>query len=195
LQIIVLEREWSPIKFFYGNTHEEWWSPKKMQQLVDNRAQHFMVYCFLSYYFFEFTDFFFRINITLGWRRNMRRILRIIQIEIRIYGWSQDHMVNLIKIMCHGLSNTMAEDLQTAHSVSTVGCLQSVSSTQTLEFEAILYQWVQARTTHFSSWDDQTSPIDNGDEIINGWYMCSFLLAPQFRWRPVSSSYSISILD
>jgi len=35
-----------------------------------------------------------------------------------------------------------------ACNVSTVGCLQSISSTQTLEFKAILDQRVQARTTH-----------------------------------------------
>jgi hypothetical protein len=48
----------------------------------------------------------------------------------------------------YNLSNTIAEDLQTTHSVSTVGCSQSVPSTQILEFEAILNQRVQAQMTH-----------------------------------------------
>jgi hypothetical protein len=38
-----------------------------------------------------------------------------------------------------------------ARSVSIVGCLQSVPSTQTLEFEAILDQRVKGRTSHLDA--------------------------------------------
>jgi len=40
----------------------------------------------------------------------------------------------------------MIENLWTTHNVSIIGCSQSVLSTQTLEFEAILDQQVQAQT-------------------------------------------------
>jgi hypothetical protein len=45
----------------------------------------------------------------------------------------------------------MTEDLQMAYSVSIVGCSQSVLSTQTLKFEAILDQWVQAQMVHLTA--------------------------------------------
>jgi hypothetical protein len=38
----------------------------------------------------------------------------------------------------YGLFNTTVQNLQTSRSISTVGCLQSVSSTQILEFTAML---------------------------------------------------------
>jgi len=45
----------------------------------------------------------------------------------------------------YDISNTMVEDLRTTQSVSIVGCSQSV---WTLEFESILNQRVESRTTH-----------------------------------------------
>jgi hypothetical protein len=46
----------------------------------------------------------------------------------------------------------MIEDLQTTCSNgSTIGCSQSIPSTQTPEFEAILDKQVQARTTHLAA--------------------------------------------
>ena len=42
----------------------------------------------------------------------------------------------------------MPKDLQTTQSVSNIRCSQSVSSTQTLEFQAIINQQVEAHTTH-----------------------------------------------
>jgi hypothetical protein len=45
----------------------------------------------------------------------------------------------------------MAKSLWMARSVSIVGCLQSVPSTQTLEFEAILDQRVKGRTSHLDT--------------------------------------------
>jgi hypothetical protein len=39
-----------------------------------------------------------------------------------------------------GLSKTMAKNLRTTYSVSTVGCSQSIPSTQTPEFEVMLDQ-------------------------------------------------------
>ena len=46
------------------------------------------------------------------------------------------------------LSNTKIENLQMTHSASTIGCLQSIPSTETPEFEAILDQRVKDRITH-----------------------------------------------
>jgi hypothetical protein len=51
----------------------------------------------------------------------------------------------------YNFSNTIAEDLQTTRGVSTIGFSQSISSTQTPEFEVILDQRVQARTTHLDA--------------------------------------------
>ena len=48
----------------------------------------------------------------------------------------------------NNLSNTMAENLSTTHSILTVRCSQSILSTQSLEFEVILDQRVQARMIH-----------------------------------------------
>jgi hypothetical protein len=46
----------------------------------------------------------------------------------------------------------MIEDLQTTCSNgSTIGCSQSIPSTQTPEFEVILDKQVQARTTHLAA--------------------------------------------
>jgi len=53
------------------------------------------------------------------------------------------------KMYC--LSNTTIEDFQIVCIVSIVGCLQSVSNTQTSEFEAILDQQVQAWMTHLAA--------------------------------------------
>jgi hypothetical protein len=50
----------------------------------------------------------------------------------------------------HRLSNTTTENLQTACSVSTIGCLQSILNTQSPEFTALLDQGVQERTTHLN---------------------------------------------
>jgi hypothetical protein len=79
---------------------------KGVQQLVDNRAQYFVV-CwfsiifFLSYYFLNLLIFFFfRIHITPGWRRDTRMIPLPIQIWIRICGWRQDRLVDPIEIGC-----------------------------------------------------------------------------------------------
>jgi hypothetical protein len=48
------------------------------------------------------------------------------------------------------LSNTTTENLQMTHSVSTIGCLQLVLSTQTLEFKVMLDQQVHDQTTHLN---------------------------------------------
>jgi len=48
----------------------------------------------------------------------------------------------------YGLSNTTIENLRTTHSVSTVGCSQSISSTQSLEFATLLDQGIQEHTSH-----------------------------------------------
>jgi hypothetical protein len=57
----------------------------------------------------------------------------------------------------YGISNITAENLQTTWSVLIVGCSQSVSSTQTLEFKEILNQRVKAWTTHLAIETQQLS--------------------------------------
>jgi len=48
----------------------------------------------------------------------------------------------------YGLSNTMAENLRSAHSVSTVGSSPSVSNTQSEEFIALKQQYQQLSTNY-----------------------------------------------
>jgi hypothetical protein len=48
----------------------------------------------------------------------------------------------------YGLSNTTAENLRSAHSVSTVGSSPSVSSTQSEEFIALKQQYQQLSTNY-----------------------------------------------
>ena len=48
------------------------------------------------------------------------------------------------------LSNITTENLRTARSASTIGCLQSILSTKTSEFTTMLDQRVQAQTTHLN---------------------------------------------
>jgi len=48
----------------------------------------------------------------------------------------------------YGLSNTTVENLQSAHSVSTVGSSPSVSSTQSEEFMALKQQYEQLSTNY-----------------------------------------------
>jgi hypothetical protein len=52
------------------------------------------------------------------------------------------------KNQVYGFSNTTTENLWITRSALNVGCSQLVSSTQTLEFVAMLNQRVQAWTTH-----------------------------------------------
>jgi len=56
----------------------------------------------LLFSWIEFDDFIFLFpgDITTAWGRDMGTILRPTQISIRIYGWSQDHLVDLIGIGC-----------------------------------------------------------------------------------------------
>jgi hypothetical protein len=54
------------------------------------------------------------------------------------------------KNQVYGFSNTTTKNLWTTRSALTVGCSQLVSSTQTLEFVAMLNQRVQARMTHLN---------------------------------------------
>jgi hypothetical protein len=61
-----------------------------------------------------------------------------------------DRSIGPNKNQVYELSNTTIKNLQTTHNAFTVGCLQSISSTETPEFEAILDQRVKDRTTHLA---------------------------------------------
>jgi hypothetical protein len=50
----------------------------------------------------------------------------------------------------YDISKTIVEDLQTTQSVSIVGYSQLIPSTQTLEFQAILNQQVEAQMTYIA---------------------------------------------
>jgi hypothetical protein len=55
------------------------------------------------------------------------------------------------KNQMYGLSNTTVENLRAAHSVSTVGSSQSVSSTQSKEFMALKQQYTQLSADYNTS--------------------------------------------
>jgi hypothetical protein len=78
----------------------------------------------------------------------MGTILRPIQISIRICGWRWDCLVDPKKNRVYGLSNTMAKNLWSTYSVSTVGSSPSVSSTQSEEFIALKQQYQQLSTNY-----------------------------------------------
>jgi len=75
---------------------------KGVQQLIDSRAQYFVI-CwilkiyFLKLFFFYFANFF-RKHITLSCKRDMRTLLRPIHNSIQNYGWRQDCLVDPIEI-------------------------------------------------------------------------------------------------
>jgi hypothetical protein len=62
-------------------------------------------------------------------------------LEVRLFG-------GLDRSHAYGLSNTTTKNLWMICSASTVGCSQSISSTQTPEFTAMFDQQVQTWTTH-----------------------------------------------
>ena len=122
---------------------------------MNNQAQHFVA-CwfttifFLSYYFLEFDEFAFydTYNSRLNERyKNDHWTYKDIDPDLWLEtGSSSGPNRNRM----YGLSNTTTENLQTVNSISTIECSQSIPSTQTLEFEAMLDQRVQDWTTHLN---------------------------------------------
>jgi len=51
----------------------------------------------------------------------------------------------------YDISNTKVKGLRITRSVSIIGCMQSVPSTLTLEFQAILNQQVEAHMIHLAA--------------------------------------------
>jgi hypothetical protein len=101
---------------------------------------------FLSYYFYEFADFF-----------SPRNVQHLVSREIRerSFNLSKTWFGNMVgngpnRNQVYSISNTTTENFRTAQSVSTHWCLQSVLSTQTPELKVILNQQVEAQTTHFT---------------------------------------------
>ena len=157
MQATFLGRESSPMEFFVGTHVRSDDRQKKVQQFVDSRAQHFMVcwfstFFFLSYYLFEFDEFIFYFQETYNIRLKERYgndpsthsdINPDLQLKVGSSGGPDRNQV-------YGLSNITAKNLQMALSVLTVICSQSIPSTQSLEFTALLDQGVQAHTNHLN---------------------------------------------
>jgi len=104
---------------------------------------------FVSYYFYwiEYDDFFFYFQETYNSRLREKYgddpsihpdLDPDLWMEVGSSGGPDKNQV-------YGLSNTTAENLRAAHSVSTVGSSQSVSSTQFKEFLAL-----QQHTNHLT---------------------------------------------
>jgi len=79
------------------------------------------------------TFFIFRRPIIIGWGRDTGTIFWPIRNSIRICGWRLDRQVDPIKIEFTGSPILRSS----AHSVSTVGSSQSISSSQSKEFVAL----------------------------------------------------------
>ena len=146
-----------PNRGFCRNTLTEWWPPKKgaavRRQTSSTLVVHwFSTIFFLSYYFLKFDDFIFYFQETYNSQLKERYgdnpsthpdFDPNLWLETRSSGGLDRNWV-------YGLSNIMAENLQMACSVSTVGCSQSILSTHSPEFTALLDQGVQERTTHLN---------------------------------------------
>jgi len=113
---------------------------KGAQQFVDNRVLGQPFY-FVSYYFYwiEYDDYFFHFQETYNSQFRERygddplthsNFDPNLWMEVGSSGGPDKNLV-------YGLSNTTAENLQAARSVSTVGSSESVSSTQSKEFVAL----------------------------------------------------------
>jgi hypothetical protein len=85
---------------------------------------------------------FFGINITSGSRRDTSTFLRSIRILNQIYDLRQDRLMDPIKIRCM---------VSLTSRPMTYGRSMFQLLTQTLEFETILDQWVQAQMTHLTA--------------------------------------------
>jgi hypothetical protein len=122
---------------------------------VESKAQHFVVCWFstiflLSYYFLEFDEFIFSFQDTYNSRlkeRYKEDFLTHPDLDLDL--WLEgESFGELDRNRVYGLSNTIVEKLRMTHIVLTVGCLQLVLSTQTLEFAAMLDQRVQDQMTY-----------------------------------------------
>jgi hypothetical protein len=112
----------------------------------------FLIIFFLSYYVLEFNQFIFCFNDTYNSQLNERYedepsthpdIDLDLWLEGESFGGPNRNRV-------YGLSNTTTETLWTTRSASVIGCSQSIPSSQTLEFTAMLDQRVQDRMTHLN---------------------------------------------
>jgi len=127
---------------------------KGVQQFIDNCAQYFVVcwqpFSSVSYYFLELNlmvlIFISRRHITASWGRDTGTIHRPTRTSIRIHGWRQDHLVDQIQNLVYGLSNTTAENLQRARSVSTVNAQSQkfVALQQHIAHLIEKYEWLSA---------------------------------------------------
>jgi hypothetical protein len=111
-----------------------------VQQFIDNRTQHFVVCSFNHFIsWIEYDDFFFNFQETYNSRlRERYGDDPSTHPELNLDLWMEEGSFGgPNKKQVYGLSNTMAENLQAARSVSTVGSSQSVSSTQSQEFVAL----------------------------------------------------------
>ena len=112
----------------------------------------FQLFFFLSYYLLKFDEFIFYFQETYNsWleKRYEDDFSTHLNIDSDLWleaGSSGGFDGNQV----YKLSNTTTENLRTTCSVSSVGCLQLVSSTQSSEFVDLLDQGVQERTTHLN---------------------------------------------
>jgi len=134
LQFTVLRRERSPMG--------DW-----VLHFMDSRAKHFVVCWFSifflsSYYFLEFDEFIFSFQDTYNSQLKKRYeddslthpdLNLNLWLEVRSFSGSDRNRV-------YELSNITTKNLWMTHSALTVGCSQSILSTQILEFTTMLDQ-------------------------------------------------------
>jgi hypothetical protein len=136
-----------PNEVFCGNARAEWWASKNGVAVCG-----WFSTIFFSYYLLKFDEFIFYFQETYNsWleKRYEDDFSTHLNIDSDLWleaGSSGGFDGNQV----YKLSNTTTENLRTTCSVSSVGCLQLVSSTQSSEFVDLLDQGVQERTTHLN---------------------------------------------
>jgi hypothetical protein len=136
-----------------SDDHQKW-----MQQFMNSRGQHFVVCYFLTFFFLKLLFpwiwwiYFFSFQDTYNSRLKERYrddllthsdLYSDLWLETGSSGRSNRNRV-------YELFNTMIKNLRTTRSVLTIRCSQSILSTQTLKFMAMLDQQVQAQMTHLN---------------------------------------------
>ena len=146
----------------------------------------FQQFLILSYYCFELVDFFFQETQNTQLQERYKDYHSIhpeldsnLWLEVGSFGGYDRNQV-------YGISNTKAERLRTTRRVSTIGCLQSIPSTISSKFQAILNQQIEAQITHLV--------IVHGAEIIHRWQMCSPLPPPDLDENQPPSPTPLALL-
>jgi hypothetical protein len=167
LQATTLGCEPSPIELFVETHVRSDDCQKEMRQFIDSQAQHFLVLWFSTIFFnLLFTRiwlFYFYFHETYNsWLKKRHEDDPSIHPDFDLDLWLEARSFDgPNRNLVYELSNTTTENLWTARSVSIIRCLQSIPSTQSLEFVALLDQRVQKHTTSMKTMNYSLRIIKN----------------------------------